>query len=201
MTNPPEQGTPPTPRRRRSRLTRIGIPLGLAAIAGIGAGVWYGTVFVQQELAPLVETNLTQLLNRPVQLGKVERFTLTGLRFGKSELPATETDSDRAIVESVEVGFDPIQLIFNRTLKLDVTLIKPNAYIEQDKAGVWVSTAIKEQEEKGFIKTQLEVLKLREAKIELSPFPKQGKSRSSVKLTDVAGEKLSSPNASRRYFA
>ncbi|KAM3089602.1 translocation/assembly module TamB domain-containing protein [Phormidesmis sp. 146-35] len=188
MTNPPEQGTPPTPRRRRSRLVRIGIPLGIAAVAGIGAGVWYGTVFVNQELAPLVADNLTQLLNRPVKLGKVERFSLTGLRFGKSEIPPTEDDPDRATVESVEVGFNPIQLVFNRTLKLDVALIKPTAYIEQDRDGVWVSTAIKEQEEKGFIRTQLEVLELREANIELSPFPKPGRKRTSVNLTDVAGE-------------
>jgi translocation and assembly module TamB len=187
MTNPPEQGTPPTP-RRRSRLARIGIPLGIASVAGIGAGVWYGTVFVNQELGPLVADNLTQLLNRPVKLGKVERFSLTGLRFGKSEIPPTETDPDRATVEAVDVGFNPLLLIFNRTLKLDVTLIKPNAYIEQDKDGTWVSTAIKEQEEKGFIRTQLEVLELREANIELSPFPKQGNPRTSVKLTDVAGE-------------
>ncbi|MGV0024094.1 translocation/assembly module TamB domain-containing protein [Phormidesmis priestleyi] len=188
MTNPPEQGTPPTPRRRRSRLARIGIPLGIASVAGVGAGIWYGTVFVNQKLAPLVAENLTQLLSRPVKLGKVERFSLTGLRFGKSELPPTETDPDRATVESVEVGFDLIQLVFNRTLKLDVTLIKPNAYIEQDKDGTWVSTAIKEQEETGFIKTQLEVLELREANIELSPFPKPGNKRTSVKLTEVAGE-------------
>jgi translocation and assembly module TamB len=162
--------------------------LGIASVAAIGAGVWYGNVFVRQELAPLVETNLTQLLNRPVNLGEVERFSLTGLRFGKSELPPTATDPDRAIVEAVEVKFDPIQLVFNRTLKLDVTLIKPNAYIEQDRDGVWVSTAIKEQEEKGFIRTQLEVLELREANIELSPFPKRGNKRTSVKLTEVAGE-------------
>lgn len=186
MTNP-EQNSPPNP-HRRSRLTRIGIPLGIASIVGIGAGVWYGNVFVREKLAPLIQVNLSQLLNRPVELGRVERFSLTGIRFGKSGIPITKTDPDRATVEAVEVGFNPIQLLFNRTLKLDVTLIKPTAYIEQDKNGVWVSTAIKEQEEKGFIKTQLDVLRLRDAKVELSPAPKQGNQRTSVFLRELAGE-------------
>ncbi|NJR52237.1 MAG: hypothetical protein HC780_24350 [Leptolyngbyaceae cyanobacterium CSU_1_3] len=189
MTNSPEPGNlRPNPRRRRSRFTRIGIPLGLASAVGIGAGVWYGNRFVETELGPLVQTNLTQLLNRPVELGKVERFSLTGLRFGQSRIPETLTDRDRATVEAVEVGFDPIQLILSRTLKLDVTLVKPTVYIEQDKSGVWVSTSIQEQEAKGLIKTQLEILRLEDAQVELSPFPKRGRARSSIRLTDVVGE-------------
>ncbi len=72
--------------------------------------------------------------------------------------------------------------------KLDVTLIKPSAYIEQDKNGVWVSTAIKEQEDTGWLKTQLDVLRLRDADVALSPAPKQGNKRTLITLKDVAGE-------------
>ncbi len=118
MTNSPEPvSPPPSPPRRRSLLSRIALPLGVASVVGIGAGVWFANRFVNQQLAPLVQTNLTQLLDRPVELGKVERYSLNSLRFGKSGIPATATDPDRATVEAVEVGFDPLQLLLSRTLK------------------------------------------------------------------------------------
>ncbi len=189
MTNSPEQGSPPpSPRRRRSLISRLAVPLGIASVVGVGAGVWFANRFVNEQLAPLVQTNLTQLLDRPVELGRVERYSLNSLRFGKSGIPATATDSDRASVEAVEVEFSPIQLLLSRTLKLDVTLIKPTAYIEQDENGVWVSTAIKDQEDTGFVKTQLDALRLRDANVELSPAPKRGNKRTLVTLKNVAGE-------------
>jgi len=200
MTNSPEQSSPPpSPRRRRSLVSRVAIPLGIASVVGVGAGVWFANRFVEQQLAPLVQTNLTQLLDRPVELGKVERYSINSLRFGKSGIPATATDPDRASVEAVEVKFNPIQLLLSRTLKLDVTLIKPTAYIEQDKNGVWVSTAIKDQPDTGFIKTQLDVLRTRDANVELSPAPKRGNKRTLVTLKDVAGEVR--PSDQNRRFA
>ena len=200
MTNSPEQGSPPpSPPRRRSLLARVAIPLGVVSVAGIGAGIWFASRFVNERLAPLVQTSLTQLLDRPVELGQVERYSLSSLRFGKSGIPATATDPDRVSVEAVEVGFNPIQLLFNRTLKLDVTLVRPTAYIEQDKSGVWVSTAIKDQEDTGFIKTQLDVLQLRDADVILSPAPKRGDKRTLVTLRDVAGEVR--PTDRNRRFA
>ncbi|MCY7273181.1 MAG: hypothetical protein LH702_05415, partial [Phormidesmis sp. CAN_BIN44] len=162
-------------------------------------GVWFANRFVDEQLAPLVQTNLTQLLDRPVELGKVERYSLNSLRFGKSGIPATATDPDRASIEAVEVGFNPIQLLLSRTLKLDVTLIKPTAYIEQDKNGVWVSTSIKEQEDIGLIKTQLDALRLRDADVQLSPAPKRGNKRTLVTLKEVVGEVR--PTDRNRRFA
>ena len=199
MTNSPEQGSPPPSPRRRRSLSRVAIPLGVASVVGVGAGVWFANRFVNQQLAPLVQNNLTQLLDRPVELGKVERYSLNSLRFGKSGIPATATDPDRAVAEAVEVKFDPIQLLLTRTLKLDVTLIKATAYIEQDKNGVWVSTAIKDQEATGFIKTQLDALRLSDADVELSPAPKRGNKRTLVALKDVAGEVR--PTDRNRRFA
>ena len=200
MTNSPEQGSPPpSAPRRRSRLSHVAIPLGVASVMGVVAGIWYANVFVNQQLAPLVQTNLTQLLDRPVELGRVERFSINSLRFGKSGIPATATDLDRASVEAVEVKFDPLQLLLRRTLKLDVTLIKPTAYIEQDKNGVWISTAIKDQEDTGFIKTEVDALRLSDAQVELSPAPKRGNKRMPITLKDVAGELR--PSDSNRRFA
>ncbi|MHC5832046.1 MAG: hypothetical protein ACYT04_92740, partial [Nostoc sp.] len=98
-------------------------------------------------------------LNRPVKLGRVTQFSLTGVQFGASTIPATPTDPDQAAIESVEVGFDLLQLIFNRHLKLDVTLVNSDIYIEQDKQGRWVSTKIASSGQGGVIKTDLDYLR------------------------------------------
>lgn len=149
MTQSPDPNNrPETPTRRRLWLLllgRAGLPLAILSALGIGAGIWYGTKFVQQDLAPLVEQNLSQLLDRPVKLGKVERFSLSELRFGKSSIPATPNDRDRVSVEGVEVGFNLFQLLLTRQLNLDITLLQPDVYLDQEKNGVWVKTQIKAQ--------------------------------------------------------
>ncbi|HEY9813407.1 MAG TPA: hypothetical protein V6D31_07715 [Candidatus Sericytochromatia bacterium] len=163
--------------------SNIGIILLLTVLAGLGAA-W---LYIETQLAPLVEQNLTQTLNRPVQLGQVEGFSFTGLRFGRSAVPATRTDPDRLSVESVNVGFNPLKLLFDRTLQLDVTLIKPDAYIEQDAERRWVSTTIKSQEKKGFIKTDLQVVRVEQGNVVLLPFSKLANGKTPVVITKVNG--------------
>jgi translocation and assembly module TamB len=150
-------------------LRRTGIYLGIPLLIGTAGGAWWLWVFVQEKLAPLVQANLIQTLNRDVQLGKVERVSLTSLRFGKSGIPATTSDRDRAAVDAVEVNFDLLQLAFTRTLKLDVTLINPNIYIDQDRTGQWIATTIKSQESKGAFKTQLDNIRVQNANVVLEP--------------------------------
>ncbi|MEH2420636.1 MAG: translocation/assembly module TamB domain-containing protein [Nostoc sp.] len=150
-------------------LSRGSIALGGLLLLGVVVGIWRLWTFVQTELTPLAQQSLTTTLNRPVKLGRVTQFSLTGVQFGASAIPATSTDPDRAAVEAVEVGFDLLQLIFNRHLKLDVTLVNPDIYIEQDDQGRWVSTNIVSPGEGGAIKTDLDNLRFRNAKLALMP--------------------------------
>ncbi|WP_375502378.1 translocation/assembly module TamB domain-containing protein [uncultured Nostoc sp.] len=167
----------PCPIRKRLWLlvlSRGSIALGGLLLLGVIVGICRLWTFVQTELTPLAQQSLTTTLNRPVKLGKVTQFSLTGVQFGASAIPATSTDPDRATVEAVEVGFDPLQLIFNRHLKLDVTLVNPDIYIEQDKQGRWVSTNIAPSREGAAIKTDLDKLRFRNAKLALMPQKKAG---------------------------
>jgi translocation and assembly module TamB len=150
-------------------LSRGGIALGGLLLIGIVGGIWRLWTFVQKELTPLAEKSLTTTLNRPVKLGKLTEFSLIGVQFGASAIPATPTDSDRADVDAVEVGFDLLQLIFNRRLKLDVTLVNANVYIEQDDQGRWITTKIAPPGEGGGIKTDLDKLRFRNGKLALMP--------------------------------
>jgi translocation and assembly module TamB len=173
MTKSPNQDIPsPCPIRKRLWLlvlSRGSIALGGLLLLGVIVGIYRLWTFVQTELTPLAQQSLTTTLNRPVKLGKVTQFSLTGVQFGASAIPATSTDPDRAVIEAVEVGFNPLQLIFNRQLKLDVTLVNPDIYIEQDNQGRWVSTNIAPSREGGAIKTDLDNLRFRNAKLALMP--------------------------------
>ncbi|MCC5608748.1 translocation/assembly module TamB domain-containing protein [Nostoc sp. CHAB 5834] len=178
MTKSPNQDIPsPCPIRKRLWLlvlSRGSIALGGLLLLGVIVGICRLWTFVQTELTPLAQKSLTTTLNRPVKLGKVTQFSLTGVQFGASAIPATPTDPDRAAVEIVEVGFNPLQLIFNRQLKLDVTLVNPDIYIEQDNQGRWVSTNIAPSREGGAIKTDLDKLQFRNAKLALMPQKRAG---------------------------
>ncbi|GAX40770.1 hypothetical protein NIES4075_17360 [Tolypothrix sp. NIES-4075] len=155
-------------------LSRGGIGLGGLLLVGLIGGAWRLSIFVQKELAPLAEQNLTTSLNRPVKLGKVKGFSLTGVSFGSSAIPATPTDPDRVAIGGVDVGFDILQLLTKRTLKLDVTLVNPDLYIEQDRQGRWITTNIAPPGKSGAIKTDLDKIRFSNANLVLVPYRERG---------------------------
>lgn len=174
--NPGEENRPDSnqPQRDRRRWRRVLLPLSAVTVAGLAGGLWWGWVFVHEQLAPLVEKNLSQTVKRPVKLGRVERFTLTSLRFGPSEVPATPTDSDRLTIEQIDVAFNPLQVLLTRTLRLDITIDKPSIYLEQTKDGTWISTQISQEESEGPIKTEIDAIRFRDAAAVLVPWAKYG---------------------------
>ncbi|HEY9797744.1 MAG TPA: translocation/assembly module TamB domain-containing protein [Leptolyngbyaceae cyanobacterium] len=134
----------------------------------------------------MVEKNITRLLNRPLNLGQVESFSFNGLRFGASKVPATPTDPDRVSIEAVDVAFNPLKLILNRTLELEIILLKPDVYIEQDKERVWVSTQLQTLE-KGAIDVKLQALRVRDANVVLVPRSQAGKLQQPVAILLPSG--------------
>ncbi|MBE9037696.1 translocation/assembly module TamB domain-containing protein [aff. Roholtiella sp. LEGE 12411] len=190
MTRSPNSGNDQQPSNHRLKLLllgRISLVVGVVLLTGIAVATWWAINYVYKDLAPLVEQNLEQLLGRPIKLGQVERFSLSGLRFGSLSIPATPTDPDRVTIKAVEVQFSPLQLLLTRTLALDVTLVQPNVYIQQDKDGRWVTAEIKTGEGKGAIQTELQTLRLQNANVELVPAPVPTKPKGSVVLTQVGG--------------
>ena len=155
-------------------LSRGGFTLGGLLLIGVIGGIWRLWIFVQKDLTPLAQTNLITTLNRPVNLGKVTGFSLKGVQFGPSAIPATPEDPDRVATDAVEVSFDLLQLLFKRQLKLDVTLVNPDVYVEQDEKGRWISLTIKSTGKDGPIKTDLDKLHFRNGKLALLPHPKAG---------------------------
>lgn len=122
------------------RPSTMAIMLSLVAL-GAGGTVW-AYLFITQKLAPLVSAEITKIVNRPFVLGKVEGFSLNSIRFGPSGMPPTDSDPDRLSIERVEVGFNIMPLLLNRSLPVTITLKKVNVYIEQDESGAWLDLNI-----------------------------------------------------------
>jgi translocation and assembly module TamB len=116
------------------------VATGVIAIAAFGSlGYWGTGVLAKKKLPPFLETQISNFIQRPIDLGEMKGFSLGGVEFGKTVIPATAKDPDKVTVEGVKVGFNLIPVIFRRTLPLDISLIQPDIYLEQEQDGEWVN--------------------------------------------------------------
>ena len=113
---------------------------GAIAIAAAGSlGYWGMQVLVKKKLPPFLEDQIANIIERPIDLGEVEGFSLNSIRFGKTVIPPTATDTDKVTVEEVRVGFNIFPVLFRRVLPLDVALVQPDVYLEQEQDGEWIN--------------------------------------------------------------
>lgn len=177
----------PTPTRRNNTFwKRAALPLGVLTLAGIG-GVLWARKFIYEDIVPIVETALQEQLNRPVTLGKVEGFSLSSLRIGKSEIPATAKDSDHMDVEAIDVSFNLWESLQKKKLNIKLDLVNPVVFIEEDKPGVWIGTEITPSKEDDPNAGDVEVseVKFSNATLELLPIAKEKQPRRSVKYQKI----------------
>jgi translocation and assembly module TamB len=171
MSHSSAQNSHPVPQPNRRLwliiLKSSGITCGVLLLLGTIGVAWRLWNFAQNELAPLAAKTLTTALNRPVQLGKVTEIYPTGLKLAASSIPPTSTDTEQVSTDGVEVGFDIWQLLTRHRLLLDVTLINPRGYFNQDNRGSWLKTKIVPPKNTGPIKTVLDKIRFRHAKIVL----------------------------------
>jgi translocation and assembly module TamB len=172
MTNSPNRDSKIQPvKGQRFCLTlasRAGIAVGGLLLVGLAVGSWRLWKFVQEDLTPIASQSITTAFNRPVKLGAVKGFSLGSVKFGASSIPATPDDSDNVTVESVDVTFDLLQLLLTRRLKLDVTLVSPNLYVQQDSQGRWITTKIKPAAKGAPFKTDVDKIRFRNANLVLA---------------------------------
>ncbi|MGK7897995.1 MAG: translocation/assembly module TamB domain-containing protein [Xenococcus sp. (in: cyanobacteria)] len=141
---------PPTPEPERNNLlqqllgilqpSRKKVIFGLTAIATTGIVGYFGVNYlVKQKLPPFVETQISNIIKRPIDLGEVKGFSLGGIEFGQTSIPPTTNDPDNISLAGVKVDFNIFPIIFRRTLPADITLIQPKIYLEQAANGEWVN--------------------------------------------------------------
>ncbi|NJM76953.1 MAG: DUF748 domain-containing protein, partial [Acaryochloridaceae cyanobacterium RU_4_10] len=172
MSYSPGSGDPSPQGPRPFWLALLSRPvLGVLLVLGLllGAAAWRALIFIERELAPMVEGNLLKLLSRPVKLGPLKRYSLNELEFGRSTIPAHGSDRDRAAAESVVVRFNPWTVAVDRTVNLDVTLNQPTAYIDKSPNGQWIGTKLTPQPESDGLKIKLKALRAKNGTITLDP--------------------------------
>lgn len=185
----PSKSSPKSPKdpKRGRFLWLWGGGLLLVSLAG---GIGYGWFFLSEKLAPLIERELTEFLDRPVEVGELEGFSLTGVRFGESKILGTDRDPARVLMNGVAVTFDPIELLTQRKLNLTVTAIEPDIYVQQGKNRSWLLTKFKSDGKgQSAIEIDLETLRLQDAEIVLvARSPETGELQTPVKAFVDSGK-------------
>ena len=143
--NPPPNPEPQKPSRVKRLANKVKsspklLISGAVAIAAAGGlGYWGMQVLVKKKLPPFAENQIANIIERPIDLGEVKGFSLNSITFGKTVIPSTPTDTDEVTVEEVKVGFNIFPVLFQRVLPLDVALVQPDIYLEQEQDGEWIN--------------------------------------------------------------
>ena len=169
--------SPEPPKNDKNFLQRLFRPskkkaVGLVAIASVVGLGYYGLqVWAKKNLPGILETQASKFLNRPVDIGEIKSISLAGVRIGKSVIPPTETEEDRIEIEEIDVGFNLLPVIFSRTLPVDVTLVKPQIYLDQSADGSWITLDLPESEGDSELPVDLDVeVDIQEADITAVPY-------------------------------
>ena len=157
----------------------------LAGVAAI-VGAW---LFINRGLTPLLERRLSNLLERELDLGELEGLSWNRLRVGASTLSATPSDPTSVAVDGVEVGFNPLQVLFNRELEIDLRLIRAEGYLEQHPDEGWLGVDVPtfEPVEDPLVKVRMDDIEVINSQITLVPLPADGTTPTPLLLGDLNG--------------
>ncbi|WP_081972584.1 translocation/assembly module TamB domain-containing protein [Leptolyngbya sp. KIOST-1] len=156
-----------------------------------GSTVLGGWLWSRNNLIPWVEDQLSETLNRPVELGPLEQIGPTGIRVGPSSIPPTATDPDSLALESVELRFRLFDL-WRRRLPLTLTLVQGDLYLEQNAAGEWFDLDIdlpdRDPDRDPFIAVSVDTINVRDGRLTMVPYVTGDVDPVRVAIADIQGE-------------
>ena len=183
---------PPLPKVSRSRGWLRGVMgAGLLTLVVAAGGALWLRYYLNEKLSPQIAQILSDRLDRPVELGRLDRYSFSSLRFGATALPATATDPDWAKLEALEVSFNLWQgaasvLRGDRHLVFDLTLVAPEAYVEQGTDRKWLDLTL-ERQEPGWIKVEPYQITVQRGRVTIVPRNGAGILQAPITLQEAEG--------------
>jgi translocation and assembly module TamB len=176
------------PRRWLRLFLKTGSIIGLGLFILMLIGVGYGQWWAKRNLAPMISQELTKSLKRPVNLGRVEEVSLDRVRLRGANIPANGNNLNQLKVQEVIVNFNPIKLIFTRTLKLDIRVIAPSLYLPQNAQGNWVDLPAQTKQPPGPVKIEVGTINIDDAQIVILPYDKTNPQPVTVSKLDLQAD-------------
>ncbi|XLQ11255.1 MAG: translocation/assembly module TamB [cyanobacterium endosymbiont of Epithemia adnata isolate EadnSB Bon19] len=96
------------------------VAIGFASVTIIIIGYTGLCLFLQKYLPPWLEKQVSYLINRPVDIDELQGFSLTRLYLGSTSVPQTSKHPNQLTASRVVVHFDPVAVLFKRTLVIKV---------------------------------------------------------------------------------
>jgi translocation and assembly module TamB len=144
----------------------IGLGLFLLLIVAIGFGQWW----VKNNLAPILSQELTKSLKRPVSLGNIDDIWLNEIQISNAKIPANGSDLNWVTAPNVVINFNPIKLLLDRKLKLDVRLVDPSIHLSQNIQGNWVNIPAQDKKSPPPVKIEVGTIKIDNARVAIVPY-------------------------------
>ena len=186
----PNAGRPPQPEQPRHRWRKVALVCGAGGVVILGGASLWAWRYIQNDLAPLLSRTLTESLDRPVEIGDVERVTLTSIRVGPSSLGATPDDPTAVSAETVEVRFNLLAALISRRLSLDLRVKEAEGYLEQDEDKGWLvlETPEREAAQRELFKVEVDQVAVRDSQLTLVPYAATPDLRFPIVLEDFKGD-------------
>ncbi len=146
----------------------ISLGLFVLGIIGYGCGQWWA----KRNLAPIVATELSKALKRPVSLGQIEDISLNRLQVKNVSIPAHGKNLNSLEVRDITINYNPFKLLVDRTLKLDIRIDSPSIYAAQDLNNQWIELPPQEKPTQGPVKFEVGSIKIDGGQITIVPYSK-----------------------------
>jgi translocation and assembly module TamB len=152
--------------------TKVTVGLvGVSLLGFIGASIWVAT-----NLSPTIARELTRTLDRQIAIGPVENIGFNQINFGASTLAANAESPNKIAVKAIKISFDPLAILWQRTIKPSITLVEPDLYLEQDAKGDWLRLKLPPAtpSKPGELRTEIQGIQVQKARGTIIPFQANG---------------------------
>ncbi|WP_310487697.1 hypothetical protein, partial [Chamaesiphon sp. VAR_69_metabat_338] len=161
---------PPSSRRWLKLFLKTGSIIGLGLCLLSIVGIVIGQAWAKSQLVPMLEQELTKSLKRPIKLGKIEDIWLNEIHITNAKIPANGSDLSQLVVPDIFVNFNPLKLVIDRTLKLDVRVVAPKISLAQNVRGEWLTIPPQDKQSPPPIKLEVGTVKIENAVVTILPY-------------------------------